>query len=107
MSTLSTAPERAETTDSDGWAWRESDDHQLIAEIEEFLASVPVPNTVEPRTTTLTTRAQPVTDSHPTMIAVQRPPRRIPAPEVGATERAPPPQPKQPDPLKDALNKGW
>ena len=56
MRTTDTAPGRPGTADSDlEWDCLEWEEELLIAEIEEFLATIPTPPSTRPRTTELTT----------------------------------------------------
>jgi hypothetical protein len=87
------APERAETTDNDlEWAYLEWEGELLIAEIEEFLPTIPTPRSTRTRTTDLTTAGRKPTH-HADAETVPLPVRAAPTRHSGATQRSPPRQP--------------
>ncbi len=106
MSGVPTAPALAEpeTTTSTEWMWLEVEAEVLAAEVEEFLATARTPRRTPPRTSTLAA-ALPASGRGPVADTVRRLPRQAPAPEVRATERAPPQ--RQEKQRKSVPQKGW
>jgi len=90
MSTTDTAPDCPETADSDlEWDCLEWEEELLIAEIEEFLATIPTPRSTRTRTTELTTAGRrPAHDADAETVPPSA--RRAPARHSGATQRSPP-----------------
>lgn len=91
MSGVPTAPVLAEpeTTISTEWMWLDVEAEVLAAEVEEFLATARTSRRTPPRTSTLAA-ALPASGLGPVANTVRRLPRQVPAPDVQATERAPP-----------------
>ncbi len=87
--TTAPAPDPPETAVSAEQIWLDAQAEVLATEIEEFLATARTPRRTPPRTRTLTA-GSPAPDPGPATDTVRRPPRRAPALNVRATERAPP-----------------